>query len=118
MSKLCCAIFRVQVWRKCDYSMWETIDSSWNMHSTWYSRRSDIAIPFQDMDVELPIASVQKCVKSESTAMFHEDGGEMKNRQTGKTIRIHKTEGVHYIKLKVGDVPNDQPTTCEIKCVR
>jgi hypothetical protein len=65
------------------------------------------------MDVELPIASAQKCVKSGNTVVCHEHGGEMKNRQTGKTIRIHEIEGVYYIQMKVGDVPNDQPTTCE-----
>ena len=69
--------------------MWQTIDESRKMHSTWYSRWSEIAIAFQDMDVELPIVSVQQCVKSGNTVMFHEYGGEMKDRQTGKTIRIH-----------------------------
>lgn len=75
-----------------------------------------IAIPFQGMDVELPIASVQKSVKSGNAVMFHEDGGEMKNRQTGNTIRIHGIEGVYYIKMEVSDVPDAQPTACDNKC--
>ena len=48
--------------------------------------------------------------------MFHEDGGEMKtNTQAGNTSCIYEIEGVHYIKIKVGDVPDDQPTTCDNK---
>ena len=65
-----------------------------------------IAIPFQDMDVELTAGN---------TVMFHEDGGDMRNRQSGKTIRIYEIEGVYYIKMKVGDLPNDQPTACDNK---
>ena len=45
--------------------------------------------------------------------MFHEDGGEMNIRQTGKTIRIHEFEGVYYINMKVDCVPHEQPTPCE-----
>ena len=38
----------------------------------------NIAIPFQDTDVELPIASVQTQIcKSGNTVMSHEDGGKM-----------------------------------------
>ena len=37
----------------------------------------------------------------------------MKKGQTSKTIRFHAIEGVYYIKTKVDDVPNDQPTACE-----
>ena len=37
----------------------------------------------------------------------------MKNRQTDETMRIHEIEGVYYMKMKVGDVPNGQPTTRE-----
>ena len=47
--------------------------------------------------------------------MFHEDCGEMNNWQTGNTVRIHTVEGVYYIKMKVGDVPGDQPTACDNK---
>ena len=36
-----------------------------------------IAIPFQDMDVELPIASIPNCVSTGNTVVIHEDGGEI-----------------------------------------
>ena len=38
-----------------------------------------------------------------------------KNRQSGKTISVYEDEGVYYIKMKVGDVPDDQPTACDNK---
>ena len=62
-----------------------------------------VSIPFQDMDVELPIVSVRKCVKSEKYVRFNEEGGEMKDRATGKTIQIYNLEGTYYMNLKVGD---------------
>ena len=79
------------------------------------------SIPFQDMDVELPIISVQKCVKSGHSVTFHEDGGEMKNRSTGKLVKIHEIDGVYYIKMKIDDVPHDQrkssiDKTCNVQC--
>ena len=62
-----------------------------------------VSIPFQDMDVELPIVSVRKCVKSGKDVRFNEEGGEMKDRATGKTIPIYNLEGTYYMKLKVDD---------------
>ena len=43
----------------------------------------NIAIPFQDMDVDLPTASAQQRVTSGNRVMSHGDGGEMKSRQAG-----------------------------------
>ena len=45
--------------------------------------------------------------------MFHENGNEMKHRQPSKTIRIYDIEEVYYIKMTVGDVPDDQQTVCD-----
>ena len=47
--------------------------------------------------------------------MFHEDGGGMQNRQSGNTIRIYEIEDVYCINMRVGDVPDDQPTACDSK---
>ena len=32
----------------------------------------------------------------------------MKNRTTGKLVKIHEIDGVYYIKMKIDDVPHDQ----------
>ena len=64
-----------------------------------------ITVPFQDMDVELPIISVRKCVTSGKDVRFFENGSELRDRRTGKTIRIFKIDGTYFIKFKV-DEPN------------
>ena len=64
-----------------------------------------ISVPFQDMDVELPIISVRKCVKSGKDVRFFEGGGELHDRNSGKTIRIFEIDGTYFIKLKV-DIPD------------
>ena len=65
-----------------------------------------IRIPFQDMDVELPIISVRKCVKSGKDVRFFEEGGELRDRNTGKTIKIFEIDGTYFIKMKV-DLPDN-----------
>ena len=67
------------------------------------SDNQELVIPFQDMDVELPIVSVRKCVKSGKDVNFFEGGGELKDRSTGKTIRNHEIDGTYFMKLKVHD---------------
>ena len=68
----------------------------------------NITVPFQDMDVQLPIISVRKCVKSGKDVRFFPGGGELKDRQTGKTIKIYEIDGTYFIKLKV-DPPDNEP---------
>jgi hypothetical protein len=70
-----------------------------------------LAIPFQDMDVELPIVSVRKCVKSGKDVNFFEGGGELKDRATGKTIKIHEIDGTYFMRLKVDDPMIDHDIT-------
>ena len=48
--------------------------------------------PFQDMDVELPLASVQKCVKSGNTVMLRENGGDMKQNRQAKPFASMKSK--------------------------
>ena len=67
------------------------------------SDNQELIIPFQDMDVELPIVSVRKCVKSGKDVSFFEGGGELKDRATGRTIRIHEIDGTYFMKMKVHD---------------
>ena len=60
--------------------MWETIYEWWTctVHGTADGQK--VAIPLLDIDVELPIASIRKCVKHADTVMSHEDGGGMENK--------------------------------------
>ena len=60
----------------------------------------EVSIPFQDMDVELPIVSVRKCVKAGKDVKFYEGGGQLKDRNTGKTIQIYELDNTYYMKLK------------------
>ena len=65
------------------------------------------SIHFQDMDVELPIVSVRKCVKAGKGVRFFGDGGEMRDRATGKTIRIYELDSTYFMKINV-DLPEHQ----------
>ena len=46
-----------------------------------------VEIPFQDMDVELAMASIQTCVKPGRTVTFHENGG--KSKSTNRRNHSH-----------------------------
>ena len=61
------------------------------------------------MAVTLLMISVRKCVKSGKDMIFFEHGREMKDRKTGKVIKIHEIGGTYYIKMKVHRPPDDQP---------
>ena len=65
------------------------------------SDSQQITVPFQDMDVELPIISVRKCVKSGKDVRFFEGGGDLRDRTSGKTIKINEIDGTYVIKIKV-----------------
>ena len=61
------------------------------------------------MAVTLPIISLRKCVKSGKDMISFEHGGEMRDRKTGKVIKIYEIGGTYYIKMKVHRPPDDQP---------
>ena len=67
-----------------------------------------VSIPFQDMDVELPILSVRQSVKSGQRVSFFEGGGELKDTNTGKCIQIHEIEDTYFMKLKVSPPSDEQ----------
>ena len=56
---------------------------------------------FRDMEVEIPILSVRKIVKGNNDVSFTEDGGWIRNRQTGALMHFYEYEGVYFIKLRV-----------------
>ena len=59
------------------------------------------------MDVELPSVSIRKCVKAGKDVSFHEAGGVMRDRVTGKKVQIYEMDGTYYMKLNV-HLPENQ----------
>ena len=58
-------------------------------------------INFKDMEVELPIRSVREMVKRGNNVRLVPDGGAINHRDTGRSIKFRKHEGVYFLKLKV-----------------
>ena len=42
-------------------------------------------------------------MKSGKDVNFFEGGGELKDRATGRTIKIHEIDGTYFMRLKVDD---------------
>ena len=53
-------------------------------------------VVFKDMNVTMPIASMIQAVKNGNTLTISEDGGTATNRKTGKVVRLHERQGVHF----------------------
>ena len=62
---------------------------------------SDFNIAFKDMETELPIWSVRNMVKNQNVVTFEDDGGTIRNKNSGRVMRFYEHEGVYFIKLKV-----------------
>ena len=58
-------------------------------------------VAFKDMETELPILSVRKMVKRQNDVQFGDEGGFIRNRESGKQIPFFEHEGVYFLKLKV-----------------
>ena len=67
-----------------------------------------VSIPFEDMDVELPILSVRQSVRSGQNVSFFKGGGELRDTTTDETIRIHEIEETYFMKLKVSPPSDEQ----------
>ena len=63
----------------------------------------EFPIAFKDMETELPILSVRKMVKRNNEVKFKNDGGFIRNRDTGRLLKLHEHEGVYFLTLKVLD---------------
>ena len=61
----------------------------------------DFSPAFKDMETELPILSVRKIVRQQNDVQFGRQGGTIKNRKSGRTIKFHEYQGVYFLKLKV-----------------
>ena len=64
-------------------------------------------IPFVDMKVSMPIASMRKTVKCGNDLMITDYGGIIRNRRTKKIIRLHERQGLYFFKMKLLP-PNEQ----------
>lgn len=58
-------------------------------------------IPFVDMKVSMPIASMRRTVKQGNDLIITEDGGIIRNRRTKKVIRLHERQGLYFFKMKL-----------------
>ena len=63
---------------------------------------TDAAIRFRHMKVKVPIASLRNRVKGKggSDIFITEDGGIMRNRVSGRSVRIYDRGGVYFFKFK------------------
>ena len=58
-------------------------------------------IPFYDMKVSMPIASMRRTVKAGNDLCIQPEGGWIKNRKTGKVIKLIERHGVYFFKLQL-----------------
>lgn len=63
-------------------------------------------IPFFDMKVSMPIASMRRTVKAGNDLLITEEGGCITNRLTKQKIILHERCGVYFFKMKL--LPPDQ----------
>ena len=68
----------------------------------------EISIPFQHMDVELPILSARKCCKTGKRVVLEDGGGLLQDFKSGKSVKICEIGGVYYLKFKVNLPPDGQ----------
>ena len=58
-------------------------------------------IPFNDMKVSMPIASMRKTIKAGNDLHITLEGGYIENRQSGRRILLHERCGVYFFKLQL-----------------
>ena len=58
-------------------------------------------IPFNDMKVSMPIASMRQTIKAGNSLFITDGGGYIKNKATGKKIILHERCGVYFFKLRL-----------------
>ena len=56
-------------------------------------------VPFNDMKISMPIASMRQTIKKGNDPYITPSGGTIKNRKTGKTIKLHERGGVYFFKM-------------------
>ena len=63
-------------------------------------------IPFKDMRVSMPIASMPQTVANGNDLMITPDGAKIRCRKTGHEIKLHERKGVYFFKMSL--LPPDQ----------
>ena len=61
------------------------------------------SIDFRDMEVEMPILSVRKMIRKRNLVQFEDDGGFIKNQDTGRTTKFYECGGAYFLKLRIDD---------------
>ena len=57
-------------------------------------------VPYKDMDVSMPIASMRQAVDKGSDMFLTKGGGWLKHKKSGTSIRLHERLGVYFFKMK------------------
>ena len=57
-------------------------------------------VRFNDMPISMPIASMRQTIKKGNDLHITPHGGVIRNRLTGKTIKLHERGGVYFFKMK------------------
>ena len=65
-------------------------------------------VPFKDMDVSMPIASMPQVVANGSDLLISLDGAKIM-RKDGREIQLHERKGVYFFKMALLP-PSEQPT--------
>ena len=65
-------------------------------------------VAFKEMEVELLILSARKIVKKKKKkdVRFTQQGGTIRNKDTGQTVMFYEHNGIYFLKLKTSG-PND-----------
>ena len=56
---------------------------------------------FNDMPISMPIASMRQTIKRGNDLHITPHGGVIRNRVSGKTIKLHERGGVYFFKMKL-----------------
>ena len=57
-------------------------------------------VVFNDMKVSMPTASMRQCIKKGNDLHISPEGGTIRNRKSGRTLRLHERGGVYFFKMK------------------
>lgn len=65
-------------------------------------------IPFKDMEISMPIASMPQTVANGNDLLISIDGASITNRETGRKVKLHERQGVYFFKMSLLP-PSQQP---------
>ena len=60
-----------------------------------------VTIPFTNMKVKTPVASVRRFINTGNTVTFYEGGGSIVNNDTGAKVEFIEKDGVYFLKLRI-----------------